>query len=331
VPSGIADQLPLGQVKPLADPREHVGPSTAVMAQPDIVPVRTNPQPRLPATVTDAQGTEVTVTNADRILAFDMYGTLAATVFGLGLGDRVVGRDVSTGFPAAQKLPVITANGHQLSAEAIMRLRPTVVITDTTMGPWDVVLQLRDSGIPVVVTDSKRNIDNIGTIVHSVADAMGVPDVGRELSARIGQQIGDTKSEIAKLAPGEKLRVAFLYLRGQSGAYYMFGKGSGADALITALSARDVATEVGLDGVKPINPEALAKAQPDVLMVMTKGLESVGGVDGVLGLPGVAQTPAGRNRRVVDMSDQQVLSFGPLTPNVLDALARVLYAPDQSQ
>ena len=52
--------------------------------------------PTLPVTVTDAQGTRVTITDTSRILALDVYGTLARTVFELGLGDSVVGRDVST-------------------------------------------------------------------------------------------------------------------------------------------------------------------------------------------------------------------------------------------
>lgn len=54
--------------------------------------------------------------------------------------------------------------------------------------------------------------------------------------------------------------------------------------------------------------------------MMTKGLESVGGLDGLLQIPGIAQTPAGMNRRVVDLEDGVLLSFGPRTPLVIDIL-----------
>jgi len=54
---------------------------------------------------------------------------------------------------------------------------------------------------------------------------------------------------------------------------------------------------------------------------MTKGLESVGGVDGLLKLPGVAQTAAGKNHAVVDVDDSLLLSFGPRTPSLLNQLA----------
>jgi iron complex transport system substrate-binding protein len=185
----------------------------------------------------------------------------------------------------------------------------------------------------VVVVDSKRSMDNVGGIVHDVANALGVPAAGEQLATRLTGEITAKKAEIAKLAPADpakRLRTVFLYMRGQAGVYYMFGKGSGADSLISGLGAVDVASEVGFEGMRPVNPEALAKAKPDVILMMTKGLESVGGVDGVLKVPGVAQTPAGAHRRIVDMSDYQILGFGPLSAGVLDALARALYAPERA-
>jgi iron complex transport system substrate-binding protein len=63
--------------------------------------------------------------------------------------------------------------------------------------------------------------------------------------------------------------------------------------------------------------------------MMTKGLESVDGVDGLTEhIPAIAQTTAGQNRRIVDMSDTEILSFGPSSAAVLDALAVAIYSPD---
>lgn len=94
-----------------------------------------NPQaPPLPVTVTDFQGTEVTVNSAERILALDMYGTRAQTVVALGLGDNLA------------DLPLVTQNGHDISAEAVLSLAPTVVLMDTTNGPLEITEQLRSAG-----------------------------------------------------------------------------------------------------------------------------------------------------------------------------------------
>lgn len=321
----------LADAEVLEDPRTWEGPSSAVLPDAAVRPVVSDPEPQLPVTLTDVQGTRVTVTDASRVLALDVYGTLARTVFELGLGDRVVGRDVSTQFAEAAGLPLVTRTGHDLAAEAILDLDPTVLITDTTLGPWDVVLQVRDAGIPVVVVDSHRGLDNLAALTRQVADALGVPDAGDALVERTEAEVAEVRAAVADVAPveeGRRLRMAFLYVRGQSGVYYMFGEGSGADGLVEALGGYDVAAEIGWKGMKPVTDEGIVAAQPDVVLMMTKGLESAGGVDGLLErLPALASTPAGQQRRFVDMADSQVLGYGPLSAAVLNALAVAVYAP----
>ncbi|WP_341272805.1 heme/hemin ABC transporter substrate-binding protein [Xylanimonas ulmi] len=329
--AGGAARTPLADVQPLADPRTWEGEVDATAPDDGIHPVAVEPAPALPATVTDAQGATVTVTDTSRILALDLYGSLSRIVFELGLGEHVVGRDTSSAFDEIADRPLVTSHGHELSAEAILEVAPSVILTDTTLGPWDVILQMRDAGIPVVVLDSHRSLETSGALITAVADALGVPEQGAALAQRTQRDVDAVSAQVARLAPADpakRLRVAFLYVRGQAGVYYLFGQGSGADSLIASLGASDVATEIGWTGMRPVNDEGLVSAQPDVLLMMTGGLDSVGGVDGLLErLPAIAQTPAGRHRRIVAMDDTQILAFGPASAGVLDALARALYAP----
>lgn len=326
----VTDAIDLSTLNPPADLRAITGPRTAELAPKPIVPVA-GPGPALPVTVTDAQGTKVTVTDVSRILAIDLPGTLARTVFELGLGEQVIGRDISTSFAEAADLPLVTGTGHELNAEALLDLAPTVVLTDTSLGPWDVIQQLRSSGIPVVIVDSHRTMDNVGALTTSVAKALGVPKRGTVLADRITSEIAQVRGQIDDLAPSQvtdRLRMVFLYVRGQAGVYYMFGRDSGADALIDALDGYDVSTEIDWNGMKPVTDEAIIAAQPDLILMMSGGLKSVGGVDGLLTkMPALANTPAGTNRRIIDMSDTQILSFGPRTAEVLRALAAAVYAP----
>lgn len=324
----------LAEVTIASDPHALEGPRTALLAEAGLDPVASSPVQHLPVTFTDMQGTEVTITDASRILALDVYGSLSRIVFELGLGDKLVGRDVSSAYTEAADLPLVTAGGHDLSGEAILELAPTIILTDTSLGPWDVILQMRDAGIPVVVMDPHRDLSAIPELIRATAQALGVPEEGEVLAERTESTVQAKLSEIAGVAPqdpSQKLRIAFLYVRGQSGVYYMFGSGSGSDELITALGGIDVASEIGFEGMRPLNDEGLVKAAPDVILMMTKGLESVDGVDGLLErLPAVANTPAGEARRIVDMSDTEILSFGPNTADVLDALAVALYADPET-
>lgn len=313
------------------NPKDHHGPSTALLAQATIDPVAKHPEATLPTTVTDAQGTEVTVSDISRILPIDLYGTSSRIVFDLGLGDNVIGRDVSSDFVEAKNLPLVTQNGHELNAEAILQLAPSVIITDSSLGPWDVVLQMRDAGIPVVVLDAERSLETTEEMIMQVANALGVPKEGAKLAERTQQEVDKVITQINKIAPkgDDRLRMLFLYARGQSGIYYLFGKESGADSLIDSLGGIDVASEIGWTGMRPMTDEALVEAKPDLVIMMTKGLESAGGAEGIgESVPALALTPAGEKKRFVDMSDSQVLSFGPDSAAILEALSVAIYAPE---
>ena len=115
-------------------------------------------------------------------------------------------------------------------------------------------------------------------------------------------------------------------MRGQAGVYLLAGPRSGADSMIAAAGGIDAGTAMGLPSpFTPITSEALAEAAPDVILMMSTGLESVGGIDGLVKIPGIAQTPAGKNRRVVTMEDTLLYSFGPRTPDAISQLSKEIY------
>jgi iron complex transport system substrate-binding protein len=330
----VSDQRPLGELDLLADPRTHVGPSTAVLGDAVVEPVVADPVPELPVEVVshDAGGDrDVVVGDASRVLGLDLAGSIAGTIWGLGLGDRLVGRDASTTFAGTAGLPLVTSNGHVINSEAILALRPTLVLTDGSIGPRDVLEQLREAGVTVVFVDNEASFEGAAELARQVAGALGVPEAGELLADRILTEVERTRGEIAAIAPDEperRVRMMFLYLRGGSGIFYLFGSESGADVLIEALGGIDVAGEIGWAGMRPLTDEAVIAADPDLILVMTDGLASAGGVEGLLeARPALALTTAGKNRRLVDMADGDVLSFGPRSAAILDALARAIYAP----
>lgn len=312
----------------IASPKELTGTATA-QAVAEVLPLENPQTPSLPITITDAQGTEVTVENVDRILALDLYGTLAQTVIALGLGDRLVGRVTSSTEASLQDLPLVTENGHDLNAEAIIALAPSIILMDTTNGPLEVTEQLRSAGMTVVHCDPKRSMDKIVPQIQFVADALGVSDAGRQLSERVQAEIDSALATIKEVAPSDeaqKVSLAFLYVRGTAGVFFILGEGSGADDLMSALGGIDAASVSGAKGTTPATSEALVMLNPDVILTMTAGIESTGGIEGFIARPGVGETTAGKNQRIIDMSDGQILSFGPNYAAVLLSLAHAVYA-----
>lgn len=312
------------------DPKSLTG-HTEARSVPEVQPLDDPSEPQLPVTVTDYQDTEVTVEDTSRILALDLYGTLAETVVALGQEGRLVGRVTSSTQESLKDLPVVTENGHDLNVEAILELAPTVVLMDTTNGPQEVTEQLRDAGVTVVHFTPDRTMDGIGPQIEKVAETLGVPEDGKRLAERVQSELDDAVETIAEAAPkdeDQKVSMAFLYVRGNAGVFFILGDGSGADDLITSISGIDAASEEGVKDIVPATSEALVKLNPDLILAMNKGIESTGGIEGFVARPGVGETTAGQKQRIVSMDDGQILSFGPNTPAVLLSLAQAVYAPD---
>ena len=244
-------------------------------------------------------------------LAAGVGETLAA----LGAGSRIVGRDETSDVAAIAGAPIVT-KAHAVSAERVLALEPDLVLVDASTSPPEALDQIRSTGVRVVEVPEAWTLADIGPRTAAVANAIGAT------KAAADRVTAEATGESIASATGPK--VAFLYLRGTAAVYLIGGKGSGADALIEAAGATDVGAAAGLDPFVPLTPEALATLQPDVILVMTKGLESVGGIDGLVALPGVAQTPAGTNRRVIVVDDTLLLSFGPRTGLLIEALQAAL-------
>jgi iron complex transport system substrate-binding protein len=258
-----------------------------------------------------------------RILPLD--GDLAEVVFALGLGDDVVATDISaTHPPAADALPEI---GYQraLAPEPIIEFEPTILLATDIAGPPETLDQLERLGFPVVMIPTEGTPSGPGEKIRAVAQALDVVDRGEQLAADVDAEIA-AAIERADDAPNAP-RVGVLYLRGNN-VQLLFGEGTDVHWIVEAVGATDISDDLGIVDTAPINSEALVAAAPDVLIVPERGLQSVGGVDGLLALPGVAGTPAGRDRRVLAYDDQLLLGNGPRTGELLDQLITDLYGGD---
>ena len=235
----------------------------------------------------------------------------------MGFKSILIGRDIASTDADLTKVPIVTS-GHQVIAEKIIALTPDLVIVDKSTGPQSALDALAVAGIRVVKTPEAWTLSDLPAKVGAIADAIGAPASGTALSAAMN-------SSLSTLGTAErKSRVVFLYLRGGSSIYLIGGKGSGADSLITAIGAQDVGAATLANPFNAMTSELIASLNPDVILVMSKGLQSVGGLKGLVELPGIAQTDAGKNKRVIAVDDSLLLSFGPRTPDLLSKLSAAM-------
>lgn len=241
---------------------------------------------------------------------------VAEIINALNAKSILVGRDISSTEQELKDIPIVTS-GHQVLSEKVIELKPDLVIIDASTGPKSALDQIKAAGIKIVETPESWTLTDIPTKVSAVASAIGAPQQGDLLNQAFSKQL---KTSIITTKP----RIAFLYLRGTSAVYLIGGPGSGSDSLIEAIGATDVGAKSLPNPYNTMTAESLATLNPDVIIVMTKGLQSVGGISGLLKLPGVAQTQAGKNQAVIDVDDSLLLSFGPRTPSLVTALAKAV-------
>lgn len=315
-----------------ADALQLTGPAEA-RDIPDMKPVLSGVKPALPTTVTDAHGKEITVTSAKKVLALDLNGTLTDTMVGLGLHDRLIGRSNSDTSALLKDLPVVTKDGHDTNVEAILNLKPDLIITTENIGGAESYRQLENAGITVVRLEPATSIEGIPDGIRAVGKVFGVPEAAEKLAKETKKNLDEAAEYVKELrsktprAP----RAAVLYVRGTGGVFFILGNEHGASDIVEALGLQDTARENNIEGVKPANAEALLNLNPEIVFAMKRGIESAGGMDGFLKRPGMAATVAGKNKRIITAADGQLLSFGPRTHENLKALAEAVYQDGQAK
>lgn len=242
-------------------------------------------------------------------------------LFALGVGDRVVGVDVTSRFPeAATRLPNLGFYA-RVNAEAVLALRPTHVFAIRGAGPAGVLEQLQRTGVAVHRLDHPDTAAGARARIEALGEATGRTAEASALVETLDSELAAATQGLDKPAASDAARVLFLYVRGKR-TLLVGGRDTGADEMITLAGFENAAA--ALSGFVPLTAEAVIAARPDLILVPEKGLGSVGGIDGLLALPGIAQTPAAARRSVVAMEDLALLGFGPRLGRSVSTLRRRL-------
>lgn len=251
-----------------------------------------------------------------------LFGDITEIVYALGAEEHLVARDASSIYPAeAETLPNLGFAG-TLNVEAVLALGPTLVIGTQLTGPAGVLDQLRDAGVEVLLLETMRGTDAPRFKIEAIGAALGVPRRAAALADEVDRRLAEATAEAEAIA--RPLRVLHVYIR-RGGVQLVSGEGNEAQTIIEAAGGIDAAAETGIVGWESLTPEALVAIDPEVYLVMDRGLEAIGGVEGLLAIPGMAETRAGRGRYVISMPDLELL-LGPRLPQAVADLSAALRA-----
>ncbi|MDE0505061.1 MAG: ABC transporter substrate-binding protein [Candidatus Poribacteria bacterium] len=274
-----------------------------------------------PVEIIDASGETVFINSAERIIGLN--GSTTVILFALGLDANIVGCDASSTYPknVQKKLPSVGYQ-YRLNAEGILSLKPTLVIGREDVKPPQVVEQLRAGGVTMLLLKEPRTFDEAKQRLRTIGKAVNRKENAEALISDLEMQVETLESKLAAREGLPKKKALFLYLRGPQTAFVL-GEDSAPGAMIEIVGAVNAAGNI--KGTKPMTSEAVIAAQPEVYVLFESGLKSIGGVEGLLKVPGLAQTPAGRNKRVVAMDGLYLSGFGPRCGRAALDLFRGIY------
>lgn len=259
------------------------------------------------------QAKEHTITGDTRIVS--LSGTTTEILCALGLEKNIVGVDVTSTYPeSVMKLPKVGHN-RNMSAEAILALKPDVVVgIEETVKP-ELAEQIRSANVRLMLYKLEGSVDGSKSIITAVADSF--QQSGK--TSAIHQQIDADLQSKATLPDSPK--VIFIYARG-AGTVMAAGEHTYPNSMIKLSGAKNAMGD--FEDFKPVTSESLVAANPDVILMFDSGLQSLGGVKGLLQIQGMSQTNAGKNKRVIEMDGQYLTGFGPRVGKAITDLSKKL-------
>ncbi|MDI1261541.1 ABC transporter substrate-binding protein [Aquabacterium sp.] len=266
----------------------------------------------------------VKATPGMRIVA--VGGAITETLFALGATADVVGVDTTSSYPAeVRKLPNV-GYMRTLSAEGVFALSPTHLIVTEDAGPPAVLRQLIDAGVKIHTLSAGNRYEGVLERTASIAGLIGHQARAQALLAGLKrdwlastEQVKALRAMNERRLGGRTLSVMFVMSHSLS-QVLVAGDDTAADSMLSYIGAVNPLKRQ-FKGLKALSSESAMVAAPDVILVTQQGLQAAGGVAGVLRLPGLADTPAGRARRVVAMDAPLLLGFGPRLPLAVRQLA----------
>ena len=243
-----------------------------------------------------------------------LNGGITEIVAALGHEKEIVATDVTSTYPESLKTSAENL-GHvrSITVEPIMAVSPTLILaSDKDINP-DLMAKIKSSGIKTETFKQEYTVEGTKKLIADVAKA-----IGNNNYQQLNDKIDSDLAQVQTLT--KKPKVLFIYARGNM--MMVSGKNTPMAALIGLAGGENAVND--FEDFKPLTPEAVVKANPDVLFLFSSGLESSGGIEGVLKAPGVAQTNAGKNKKVIAMDGGLISGFGPRLGEAALSLNRLL-------
>ncbi|MFO7846273.1 MAG: ABC transporter substrate-binding protein [Balneolaceae bacterium] len=255
-------------------------------------------------TYTGSDGVNVTV--SDRSSIVSVGSAVTEIIYELGAEENLVAVDESSTYPQeTADLPKVSFT-RNLSAEGILSFSPTLILASGAAGPESAIRQIRSTDTSMLLLPADESVEGALERIRQLGDVLGRTEEAETLVSKMQDDLARAE-QLQRSLESEPV-VLFIYARGPNNLT-VAGNRTSAKTMIELAGGQNAFNS--FDGYKPLTAEAVVEANPDVILMMESGIDSVGGETGVLRAPGINLTNAGKNERIHSMEGTYLLGFSP--------------------
>jgi iron complex transport system substrate-binding protein len=246
---------------------------------------------------------------------------LTEILFALGKGHNIVACDLTSSYPDSAKLLPKVGYHRALNAEGIISMNPDIVIHSNDIGPLTVLPQLEKLGLKTMAFKGANTLDSAKMLITTLGDYFGVPENATAINKKIDADMLTVAKE--KALNKDTPSVMIIHYGQANNVYFvMSGRKGAGDQMIEAAGGK-VAT-YDAKGARQISAEAVALANPDIIIATDFGFDKMGSVENFKSIPGVALTKAAKTNRIYRFEEHDLVYFGPRSgENILKLMALI--------
>jgi iron complex transport system substrate-binding protein len=236
----------------------------------------------------------------------------------------LVARDLTSIYPPQIKTLPSVGYHRALSAEGIISMKPTMLLTDGNFGPDAVTQQVKKVGIPVVNMVPGAGQDSAQILMAQLGKQFHHEKAADSVIAQWKSDMAAALADTIKWAGKPKPRVMIMHMGQIANNYLAIKRGSPGDQIIQWAGGVNAIDSTG--GMLRLTPELIAKAAPDIIIATDVGFDRLGSAEKFAEMPGVALTPAGKAKKIYRIDEIEVMYFGPRTAMSLRKIAGWLHS-----
>lgn len=257
---------------------------------------------------------------------------LTEMLFALGEGHNIVAVDLSSTYPDSAKLLKTVGYHRALSPESIIAMNPDLVLHSNDIGPENVIPQITKAGLNIKVFGGANTIDSSKLLLKELGVYFKKEHEADSLINKMEAGIKKATDSLAAMKLKDTPNVMIIHFGRANNIYFvMSGRKGVGDKMIGLAGGKTAVYDA--KGARQISAEAVAASNPDIIIATDFGYDQMGDMDKfIAGVPGVALTNAGKNKRIVRFEEHDLIYFGPRTGDNVIKLMNLLHpAADASK